>query len=169
MDTNTQSNTQSKTYTKKYSNRSTFTNSLKISKIMASNGISPQVLSHSYDNLEIVYEFIESVALNGNDTTNIIASIFINNVHELVDKMHALGYCHGDLHLGNIINGKDRVYLIDFDQSFNIEKGRTQTKVLNYMKDYYDWTGTYEQFVQYDYDNFLDEVYDIVKQSQKNQ
>lgn len=68
-----------------------------------------------------------------------------------------IGYCHGDLHSGNLgfrLNGdKLQVLLIDMDTAFPISIGRYIPAVQNWMENGFSWDDSYEDFVAYDYIN----------------
>jgi serine/threonine-protein kinase RIO1 len=136
------------TYTKRYTCKKLFDNALKISHIMADIGVGPDVVRAEFPNLAI--KFITKVPIDDYFK-------FVDDVTKLIDKMHNAGYAHGDLHLGNIINSANRVYIIDFDHSFNIIEGENDPVVLNWMNNFCGFD-SYNDFVKWDYKNFLEEI-----------
>jgi hypothetical protein len=136
---------------------------------MSDYGIGPKVLSYS-DNT-IMFEKIEMFFPDEN--TDLLNPIISNlaaerglTVRDLVKTPHTtaveilhktIGYAHGDLHGGNIgfkiVDGELRVLIIDMDTAYPIVLGKYMVGVRQWMKDYFAWDGTYEEFVDYDYSN----------------
>lgn len=88
---------------------------------------------------------------------------FIKLVQTKVARLHQLDICHGDLHLGNIVlagnleeNTLTDVFLIDWDTAFHISTGKTEPRVIRW-RSAYDFD-TYEQFVEHDFHNFVEEL-----------
>lgn len=129
--------------------RKLFNNAVKISQIMANIGIAPNIIHINTKNMKIIFQYIQHVKTNHTK--------FVEDVIKSIDKMHLLGYGHGDLHLGNIINGADKVYLIDFDHSYNIIDGKNDPCVLDWMNNNCG-IDNYDDFVKWDYHNFIDEI-----------
>ncbi len=140
-------------YKKKFNSKTLFNNSVKIHTKMAELGIAPPIL-------EAKYPYLTTKLIVKKEITDY--KNFIKNVNKLIDKMHIEGYCHGDLHLGNIVNDEDdRVFFIDFDHSFSIKNGRKDSNVLKWMSNF-DGIESYDDFINYDYLNFLEEIVDLL-------
>jgi hypothetical protein len=73
----------------------------------------------------------------------------IDNITELISRLHVFGFAHGDLHMENIGFEGTNFYLLDPDTMFNIKKHERWVDDL--MRVGFDWEGTYEEFVEYDY------------------
>lgn len=88
-----------------------------------------------------------------------------NYLDSLIQQMHNLDIAHGDLHARNIgykeINDTLSFYIIDYEKSFNISTGKYDPKVINWMKQYFDWNDTYESFVNFENQNWKDFVSNI--------
>lgn len=54
----------------------------------------------------------------------------------LVNKLHDLGYGHGDLILANLGFSKNKFYLLDLDSSFHIASSKKEKWLKNWMTDY---------------------------------
>lgn len=73
---------------------------------------------------------------------------------EKIKMLHDNNIAHGDLHIRNIvfnINPLD-VKLIDFEHSFNISN--ITSEVMNWMINGFDFKGTINEFIDYDYTNY---------------
>ena len=81
----------------------------------------------------------------------------IQQIHEkisnLVNQLHSLGYAHGDLHIYNIGFLGKKLYLLDPDSIFKIDEGQVEWISL-WMKNGFEWTGSFEDFVEHDYHNW---------------
>ena len=77
-----------------------------------------------------------------------------------VKAMHELGIAHGDLHADNIVLDLHplRIAIIDYEMAFPIAEGRHDPRVLNWMKDGFDWEEGYDAFVNYDLTNWKIEL-----------
>ena len=76
-----------------------------------------------------------------------------NNIISLVDKLHSLGYGHGDLHIGNIGFKERNIYLLDHDTIYKIENGHVPW-LSKWMEIGFEWIESFEAFVDNDYDTW---------------
>lgn len=74
-------------------------------------------------------------------------------ISALVDKLHGLGYAHGDLHMCNLGFIGTQMFILDHDTIYKISDGPVPWLSL-WMKDGFNWAGSFEEFVKYDYINW---------------
>lgn len=130
-------------------------------KILSNAGVAPPLLfEETCENEGIIItekywgsleELIESNQLNVE-----LYDDLIDLITEKVQKMHDLNIAHGDLHAGNVVVNLDplEVALIDYEYAFDIDTGKEDPKVQEWMQKGFDWEGTYDDFVRYDFENW---------------
>ena len=139
-----------------------------ISRYMGLNGVGPRVISHNYidgkgvlEMERLPYSFEGTSKKDVNYTLqDVDRNLFIQHVNAKINLMHALGFAHGDLHISNIVFNKDPfyVYIIDFETTYNITADKHDPEVLDLMETGYEWTGTYDEFVNMDYTHWRNYV-----------
>lgn len=91
--------------------------------------------------------------------------LIVDIFDEKVEKLHSLDICHGDMVPGNILFKSQPhnfekpvdVFLIDFDRSFYISKGRDDENVVEFWLDSFP-NKTYEEYVALDFDHLFSTV-----------
>lgn len=112
-------------------------------------GIGPKVLKIvDDDDRYIVYERVDAF---DDCLSHVSKEELITKITALVDKMHSIGYGHGDLHQGNLGCKDGNIFVLDHDTVYKISEGETEW-LKKWMEDGFDWDGTFEEFVDYDYD-----------------
>lgn len=139
-------------------------------KRMADLEIGALVLYHDSTSIELekiniildpksIKELSEWAAKYNKDLTDEIEEGIKKSVRVLQEK---IGYCHGDLHGGNLgyrLNGdKLQILFIDMDTAFPISIGRYMPTVKIWMEHGFGWTESYDDFVAYDYTNPMDMI-----------
>lgn len=107
-----------------YTNDDKVRNELVISKHMSEIGVGPRIYDMSMNDIEaimIMDKYDGSLAdlmwSYQSDRTIPMAKV-LDDVALLLEKMHSVNICHGDLHMGNIFYTKSgKVVIGDFDQS----------------------------------------------------
>lgn len=79
-----------------------------------------------------------------------------NTIVYLVDKLHSLGYGHGDLHINNLGYKDNNIYLLDHDTIYNIQDFKDGKTVWleKWMDEAFDDINTAEEFIATDYDGW---------------
>ena len=96
----------------------------------------------------IVYK--EIIPLDPSTPINISSA----EITRVVEKMHQLGYAHGDLHMENIGYDNDgNIYILDHDTVYTITDSPDEWVRL-WMEKGFDWVDTFNEFIEYDYDNW---------------
>lgn len=92
--------------------------------VLSNEEISPPLLT--INNVEYIMSWEEVIPFESSseelpEGINLYASDIQRQISSLVNKLHKLGYAHGDLHIGNIgvIDG-NRVVMLDFDSIIRI-------------------------------------------------
>lgn len=108
------------------------------------------VISKRYDHS--LQDLIES----DDGITSDLKQKLIPLIDDKVRGMHSLNIAHGDLHCGNILVNLDPldVAIIDFEYSFDIDKGEDDPVVQEWMRVAFDWEAGYDAFVGYDFENW---------------
>lgn len=84
---------------------------------------------------------------------NIITSNFIRSIDNKIKLMHELGFAHGDLSIHNIVyDHLHEPYIINFHTAYKINNHTWETEL--WMRQGYDWQGSYQEFVNFDYINY---------------
>jgi hypothetical protein len=123
--------------------------------VLSDKSIGPNVKSIDDDSYIIEYEKITPFNAHNKDIKPNMSNKEIRcEIRSLVDKLHSLGYGHGDLHLGNIGFANDKIYILDPDSIYRIEEGPVEW-LASWMKEGFDWEGSFSDFVQNDYTTWL--------------
>lgn len=134
---------------------------LSASMAFSSAEIGPQVLA--IDETRHCIEYEEIIPFNHGDETqrpNLFISQIIKKINVLVRTMHELGYGHGDLHINNLGFKGEHIYILDHDTVYNISEGEVPW-LKAWMENGFEWDGTFEEFVQLDYENWKTDWLDI--------
>lgn len=124
------------------------------SLLLSYEDLGPKVISISEDDHRIQYEMVTPF---DNDNVPQIPGMSINDIRDaiiaLVDRLHALGYGHGDLHLGNLGFKGNKIYILDHDTIYKIDDlYHDKLKWLRRWMDVgFEWEGSLEDFVNNDY------------------
>ncbi len=85
---------------------------------------------------------------------NISTPVIMPDIKEkiclLIDKMHSLGYAHGDLHINNIGYFNNELFILDHDSVYLINENPPKW-LLTWMQEGHDWEGSLEEFISNDY------------------
>lgn len=118
---------------------------------LSNETLGPKVKSIDEDSYTIEYEKITPFNAHNKDINPKMTNKEIRcEIHSVVDKLHSLGYGHGDLHLGNIGFINDKLYILDCDSIYRIDEGPVEWLAL-WMKEGFDWEGSFSEFVQNDH------------------
>lgn len=119
--------------------------------------LGPKVISINDDLNLIQYERVTPF---NNDSKPIILRMSIsdirNAINSLVNKLHSLGYGHGDLHIENIGFKDNKIYILDHDTIYKIEdlyNGKAEWLV-KWMLIGFEWDASLEDFVNNDYETW---------------
>lgn len=150
--------------------------------LLSAEGLGAKVLNieenKSGNTYDIYLEKVQTFTFDDDKAVNNDLSIFQDLTYEelkskigdLVDKLHELGYCHGDLNLANIgyRQGEDGSYtllLLDLETMFKIDE--PPSWVIKYIDQFYDFKGTdknkIKDLINYDNENWdfdLEQVYE---------
>jgi hypothetical protein len=127
------------------------------SLLLSDEGIGPKVIDVNESTHSIQYESVEP--FESNEPPNIPEMSIGDIRHEiinLVDRLHSLGYGHGDLQLENLGFKNNKIYMLDHDTVYNIEdlyNGNAKW-LERWIKIGFDWEGSNEDFVNTDYDTW---------------
>jgi tRNA A-37 threonylcarbamoyl transferase component Bud32 len=84
-----------------------------------------------------------------------------DKIIDLIDRMHKLDICHGNLNAHNIVfkpvDGETIIFhIINFEYSFHISTGENDKQVTKFRTENFDdlFDNTYEGYVKYDYLNW---------------
>lgn len=124
------------------------------STFLSNENIGPKVKSIDDESHTIEYERV--TPLDNSEKSprpNMTKEEIRQKICRLVEKLHALGYGHGDLHIGNIGFGNDNLYILDHDSVYRIEEGEVEW-LGRWMREGHDWEGTFEEFVKNDYETW---------------
>jgi hypothetical protein len=123
--------------------------------IFSNEDVGPKVKSLDDHSHTIEYEKVTAFNVSRKDIRpNMTTQDICREIHSLVDKLHFLGYGHGDLHLGNIGFNNDHLYILDYDTVYRIEEGPVEWLAL-WMKEGFDWEESFGDFVQNDHDTWV--------------
>lgn len=130
---------------------------VRIGLLMAVNNIGPQI--YQVERGLIIMEKLDG---NLNQLIPFIGVEFRQRIQDYIDglirRMHRLDIAHGDLHSENIgykeVDGVIRLSIIDYGKSFHISSGRSDPEVIQWMIQGFGWEDTYEDFVNYDFENW---------------
>jgi hypothetical protein len=124
------------------------------SLLLSNENIGPKVLSIIEDGHIIQYEKITPF---NNDIPPMIPGMSVgdiqNNIILLVNKLHSLGYGHGDLHIENIGFKENNIYMLDHDTIYKIGDGQVPW-LLKWMQIGFEWNESFEAFVDNDYNTW---------------
>lgn len=127
------------------------------SLLLSNEGLGPKVISISEDDHRIQYELVTPF---DNSNAPPIAEMSVDEIRDaiiaLVDRLHALGYAHGDLHLGNLGFKGDKIYILDHDTIYKIDdlyQGKLKW-LRRWMDVGFEWEDSLEDFVNNDYETW---------------
>lgn len=128
---------------------------LEASVVLSRHEISPVVLSMTNEGTDyrcIDYQRVTPFLnkYENNYPPTISPTEIRNQVKTLINKMHELGYAHGDLHPGNLGYIGNKIYILDLDTVYSIKEGVTDW-LSDWMYDGFTWDGTFEEFIEHDY------------------
>ena len=122
----------------------------KVSQLASDLNISPKLLEIDDVNTILAWEVItpfEETSSTPPKSLLFSVPMIRDRIRQKVGQLHAAGYCHGDLHMGNIgYNGTIRqdivplgairqdVFFLDFDTCFKIRWNKPQRRVKKWMK-----------------------------------
>jgi predicted Ser/Thr protein kinase len=103
---------------------STVPRGLMFNEIMAQKkagelGIAPKVLTWSRDGNSFIMEYIDGYHPDFRQYSRAENKLVLDNVEEMIQRLHENGIYHNDLHVGNIIldNKTNRVYILDYGKA----------------------------------------------------
>jgi len=124
-------------------------------------GISPRLLK--IDNKRKTLVFEEIIPFEpGMDEIPKGVEISIKEAKEqitiLVERMHNVGFVHGDLHLGNIgvVDG-NRIVFVDFDSVMRLGRDDEEDWVKAYLKGGYDDITTVNELMEYEETSWMED------------
>lgn len=130
--------------------------------LLSAEGLGAKVYNVSEDMDNGLYSLeLEKISTFDDEIFRILSQEdIIEDIDTLIDKLHDLGYAHGDLHLENIgfrkVNGKYIFLLLDLETMFNIDN--PPEWIETYIDKYYDFEGSRKnkirELVQHDYNNW---------------
>lgn len=125
--------------------------------LLSDNNIGPRVLDIDHEHHEISYEIISFLGDDGEIPRDLFLTKeqMINQITTLIDKLHDLGYFHGDMCIGNIGYKNNTMYLIDPDTIHPITD-QPDAWMNEWITKYFDWEGSFSEFIEYDYTNWLE-------------
>ena len=126
-------------YEKEFNSEKDRNNEVKIYKVMSKHGIAPKIVNEKFSKIignntkyffsmqKYQMTFEQFLKQSPQPTMNILQFV-VNKIVKLIEKMHKLGYRHGDLHAQNIVVSKVRrnktvsykVKIIDFGANLNV-------------------------------------------------
>ena len=126
-----------------------------ISLLLAEHKIGPAVKYIDEKCFIIAYQIVVPF----NNFTPVLIQDIKEKINLLIDKMHSLGYGHGDLHIDNIGYLNEDLFLLDHDSSYFIEDSYHDMNLLSqwlltWMQEGHDWDGSFEEFVAQDYNTW---------------
>jgi hypothetical protein len=125
-----------------------------VSTILSNEKIGPKIKSIDEDSYSIVYEKVTPLErFDDSPKPNLSKEETHRKVCNLIGKLHGLGYGHGDLQLNNIGFINENLYILDHDSIYVIKEGEVEW-LSKWMKEGFDWNGTFDEFVESDYDNW---------------
>nr|QBK88012.1 MAG: uncharacterized protein LCMAC202_03740 [Marseillevirus LCMAC202] len=128
-----------------------------VARILSNEGLGPKVFSITDDNNYHCIEYQRITPFNAHNDKirpNMSTKKIRDKISSLVDRLHSLGYGHGDLHLENIGFQDDTLYILDHDTIYRIEEGQVKWLLL-WMKKGFGWEDSFEDFVEDDYDSWM--------------
>lgn len=146
---------------KHQSTRERYLKDLHHHQVLSDADVAPTLLfTNTCDNAGIMitekYEASLQDLIDKNQMTDDLKEDLTSLITQKVKTMHTMNIAHGDLHTGNIVVNLDplKVALIDYEYAFSIDTGKTDPEVQDWMQRGFDWQGTYEDFVRYDFENW---------------
>jgi tRNA A-37 threonylcarbamoyl transferase component Bud32 len=129
------------------------------SRLLSEEGIGPKVICIDEINNTIQYERVIPVD-DRPDIPNMSSFDIVHAITILVDRLHSLGYGHGDLHIENLGYKDDKFYILDHDTIYKIEDlYHNKAPWLElWMEHGFSWHGSFEDFVNHDYKNWYNDV-----------
>jgi len=125
-------------------------------KFLSENGFGPAVykITERPGSLQIEMEMVNPLSpyevpegINPEDLRE--------QINILVERLHEADWAHGDLHLENIgLNSEGLPVILDYDTMYHISQGADEEWLQRWMAEGFGWEGTYEDFVNYDYENW---------------
>jgi tRNA A-37 threonylcarbamoyl transferase component Bud32 len=119
---------------------------LEAATFLSNTGLGPKILNINIDEKSMVLEY-EKVDIP--EWTDELRKKMVKRI----DRLHAHDFCHGDLIKENIGIKNGKLLFLDPDTMFHISIGRKDQHVLEYIRDNFDEDMSYEDFVEYDYEN----------------
>lgn len=141
---------------------------LHFTEILGKAGVAPQLyytkICNEKNAIMISEKFDTSLRalIDDHELTEDLKENLIPLITSKVKTMHDLNIAHGDLHPGNVLVNLNplKVALIDFEYAFEIDTGEQNPEVQAWVSTGFDWEGTYEEFVDYDFTNWLNQMND---------
>jgi hypothetical protein len=141
----------------------------KVSQLASDLDISPKLLEIDDVDMVLAWEVITPFEqTSSTPPKSLLLSIPMvrDRIRQKVGQLHSAGYCHGDLHMGNIgFKGVIRqdivplgvirqdVFFLDFDTCFKIRWNKPQRWVKKWMKIGFD-EDSYDTFVENDWNTW---------------
>lgn len=119
------------------------------SLLFSKHRIGPLVKSIDNNFFTISYQIV----ITFNNHTPVIIPDIKEKICLLIDKMHSLGYGHGDLHINNIgyLNGE--LFILDHDSVYRTDE-HPPDWLLTWIHEGHDWEGSFEEFILNDYETW---------------
>jgi len=132
---------------------------IKIHHTLSKHGLAPKIIKIEGKDLYLEkFPYTLGALLAQKKLTSQEKKQLAEKIREKIKRMHSLDLAHGDLHEDNIVVKQEKgtyiPYLIDFEESFYISRGQTNPKVIKWMKEKFSWEGSYQEFVQNNYENW---------------
>jgi hypothetical protein len=129
------------------------------SRLLSEEKIGPKVIFIDENNHMIQYERVIPVD-DKPDIPNMSSSDIVHAITVIINKLHSLGYGHGDLHIENLGYKDGKFYILDHDTIYKIEDlYHNNAPWLELWMEYgFSWKGSFEDFVHNDYKNWYNAV-----------
>lgn len=130
--------------------------------LLSKHELGPHVFKINDEEHCIIYQKVTPFNAN-NKTTHPNMSIqqIQSNLSSMIDRLHVLGYGHGDLHINNIGFIGDKLYILDHDTIYKIEDGQVNWLSL-WMNEGFQWQDSFEDFIENDYDTWKSDWLDNI-------
>lgn len=128
-----------------------------VSKIISENGISPSLLKVDNETQTLTWQrAIPFVCSSNEPPKGVTLSIkeIQNQIRQQIQKLHSLGYVHGDLHIANICYLDGKIFLTDFDTTILVSEDGDSDWFRYYIENAYDEINNIEEFKDYELNNF---------------